>query len=273
MQSLDCALQELRQHEQDFMQKRALRSVKLPAPLTTTILRDVLHELDDGGRHALRTTLDCYKQNRMSDEDLVSFVKSLTHFSTTLKLVFEREDAGPAKVNMVDHVNMVEQDSQNNLAVVSRQSVRPEPEMAKELACANCVQWQPTFRPLRGQVTVSAQPLERGMSVVLHVSKVLTVFGGADRDRRLLEMPLHHIQVELVPGHDNKFHLTMPNRDLDGIFAAVTNRAARDRWLCALSAMQVKVKDWRPAPDMARDWNMQRPLANSGTLPLVRWLS
>ena len=215
MQSLDCALQEprLHQHEQGFMQN--LRSIRLPAPLTTIILREVLHELEDEGRHALQTTLDCYKQNRMSDEDLVSFVKSLTHCSMTLKMVFEREDAGPAEVNMVDNVDMVDQDS------------------------------------LRGQVTVSGQPSVSGIPAVLHVSKVLTVFGGADWDRQLLEMPLHHIQVELVPGHDNKFHLTMPNRAVDGIFAAVTNRAARDRWLFALSAMQVKVKDWHPAPDMA----------------------
>ena len=60
----------------DLMRKLAAQAVALPAPLTETIVREVLHELEDGSRHALQTTLDCYKQKRMSAEDLISFVKT-----------------------------------------------------------------------------------------------------------------------------------------------------------------------------------------------------
>ena len=125
--------------------------------------------------------------------------------------------------------------------------------------------------------TVKADPsLKLGMSIVLHLAHgVLTVQGGPEWNQRLLEMPFPHILVELVPGHDNMFHVTanMPNQTLAGIFISVQDRAARDRWLSALSAMQVKVNDWHLAPGMASEWKMEQPLTNTRTLPLVRWLS
>ena len=105
---LQRALQELCEEEQDFIQKRVAQSVSLPAPSTTTILHEVLNELNDRNRHALQATLRCYKQNRMSDEGLIgsvkSLVKSLTDFTTTRKILFKGENKAPAAVNTFDHV-------------------------------------------------------------------------------------------------------------------------------------------------------------------------
>jgi hypothetical protein len=364
----------------DLMRKLAAQAVALPAPLTETIVREVLHELEDGSRHALQTTLDCYKQKRMSAEDLISFVKTLTSFSKTLKAAFESEAAVPSEGELAspddlaflfalagaplppsdqtattnakvavgnekqgdiphesapsyreienqqlkeeierlrkealerekEHARVLEElqqtqaqnvrlsdalsKAQDKLWIVkgarrldeedeeSTPPLRPEEDqdattemLVRTLKTRSS---QPIFRPARGMATVKADPsLKLGMSVVLHVADgVLAVYGGPELDRRLLEMPLHHILVELVPGHDNMFHVTanLPDRAVDGIYVTVKDRGARDRWLSALSAMQVKVKDWRPAPGMAREWKMERPLANTGTLPLVRWLS
>ena len=54
------------------------------------------------------------------------------------------------------------------------------------------------MRPVRGQATLKTRPSDsKGIAVVLHVAdQVLVVHGGPELDRRLLELPLHHAQVE-----------------------------------------------------------------------------
>ena len=138
---------------------------------------------------------------------------------------------------------------------------------------------QPTHRPMRpvrGQATIKTRPSEsKGMAVVLHVDdQVLVVHGGPELDRRLLELPLHHAQVEVVPDHCSAFYVTAnkPGRVVVGIYVSVRDGLARDRWLWELAAMEVKVKGLHLVPRLsARE--TEPWFLDAGAWPLVRWLS
>jgi len=94
-------------------------------------------------------------------------------------------------------------------------------------------------------------------------------------DRGLIEVPLHHVQVELVPGHRAAFYVTAnaPGRVVEGIFVSVKDISARDRWLLlALAGMGVQVKGWHVAPGCVCQ-EMKRCLSCAGTLRRVRLLS
>ena len=128
----------------------------------------------------------------------------------------------------------------------------PEPVDAMppeaEKLIAKLKSWKkPTHRQMRGQATIKNRlsPDSKGIATVLHVAdQVLTVHGGPDLDRRLLELPLHHIEVEVVPDHCSTFYITTntPDRTVGGIFVSVKDELARDRWLRVLAAMEVRVK-------------------------------
>ena len=138
---------------------------------------------------------------------------------------------------------------------------------------------KPTDRPMRqmrGQATIKTHPSDsKGRAVVLHVAdQVLAVHGGQELDRRLLELPLHHVQVEVVPDHCNTFYITAntPDRAVEGIFASVKGKLARDRWLWALAAMEVKVEGLHLVPELsARE--TEPWFLDAGAWPLVHWLS
>ena len=138
-----------------------------------------------------------------------------------------------------------------------------------------------THRPVRGHATITACPSDsKGLSVVLHVAdEVLVIDGGAELDHRVLDIPLHHVKVVLVPDHCNTFCLTAntPERAEEGIFVLVKDSSARDRWLSALAAMKVQVEGpghLAPGlPDLRQELAFRRRLSCTGTLPLVCWLS
>jgi hypothetical protein len=57
-----------------------------------------------------------------------------------------------------------------------------------------------------------------------------------------------------------------------GIFVAVRDRSARDRWLASLSLIpDMKIDGWLPSPDMACE--VERRNCMNGALPLVKWIS
>jgi hypothetical protein len=160
----------------------------------------------------------------------------------------------------------------------------PEPVDAMPLEAEQLIaalkSWKnPTHRPMRpvrGQATITTHPSDtKGTVVVLHVAdQVLVVHGGPELDRRLLELPLHHAQVEVVPGHSSTFYVTAntPDRAVDGIYVSVRDGLARDRWLWALAAMEVKVKGLHLVPGLsARE--TEPWFLDAGAWPLVRWLS
>ena len=132
------------------------------------------------------------------------------------------------------------------------------------------------MRPVRGQATLKTRPSDsKGIAVVLHVAdQVLVVHGGPELDSRLLELPLHHALVEVVPDHCSTFYVTAntPDRAVEGIYVSVRDGLARDRWLWALAAMDVKVKGLH----LVRGLSAQETepwFLDTGARPLVRWLS
>ena len=163
---------------------------------------------------------------------------------------------------------------------------RPSPESVDamppeaETFIAELKSWkQPTHRPMRpvrGQATIKTRPSDsKGMAVVLHVdNQVLVVHGGPELDRRLLELPLHHAQVEVVPDHCSTFYITAntPDRAVEGIYVSVRDGLAHDRWLWALAAMGVKVKGLYLVPGLSAQ-ETEPWFLDAGARPLVRWLS
>ena len=155
-------------------------------------------------------------------------------------------------------------------------AMQPEAEQAEQLITALKSWKRPTHRPMRGQATIKTHPSDpKGTDVVLHVAdQVLVVLGGPELDRRLLELPLHHAQVEVVPDHCSTFYVTAntPGRVVLGIYVSVRDGPARDRWLWALAAMEVKVKGLHLVPTLsARE--TEPWFHDAGARPLVRWLS
>ena len=132
-------------------------------------------------------------------------------------------------------------------------------------------------RPARGQVVIKARPSQaKGINVLLTVAGgYLKLVGGAELDQEMLSMPFHHVLIRMVPGHDNMFHILVDKKGntSQGILISLGDRSTRDKWLATLSSMSINIQDWRPSPTMARDWKVERTLANNGALPLVRWIS
>jgi len=147
-------------------------------------------------------------------------------------------------------------------------------------------------RPTRGHVTLKGHASHaKGMAALLCVSQGrLSVVGGDKLDQTLLKaVPCSHVLVEPQSDCTNfGFYITTRlnlDRDNGGaIFISLPTRSLRDTWLAALSAMHVQVKGWNtgvgvPLPHhplalyRARALKPERPFANTGAQPLLRWLS
>jgi hypothetical protein len=63
--------------------------IALPAPLNDTVLDQVLAELNQGTARAVESCLQCYRDQRMTGDDLTSFMRSIAMHSQTLALVFK----------------------------------------------------------------------------------------------------------------------------------------------------------------------------------------
>jgi hypothetical protein len=63
--------------------------IALPAPLTDAIVAQVLAELNQGTARAVESCLQCYRDKRMTGDDLTSFMRSIAMHSQTLALVFK----------------------------------------------------------------------------------------------------------------------------------------------------------------------------------------
>jgi hypothetical protein len=143
-------------------------------------------------------------------------------------------------------------------------------------------------RPTRGHITLKSRVSHaQGMAALLCVSQgCVSVVGGADLDETLLcAVPSSHVVVEPVSYCSNFGFYIATTIDLDNsgtVFILLPTRSARDRWLAALSDMGVEVKGCNdgvgePGHPLSLHWSRalkdEWPLCNSGTLPLIRWLS
>jgi hypothetical protein len=132
-------------------------------------------------------------------------------------------------------------------------------------------------RSIRGQVNVMARASHEGITSLLCVHNgCLSVIGGAELDEAMMCVPLQYANVHLVPNCDNMFQLSVLSQVADGIghgiFVAVRDRSARDRWLASLSVITgMKIDGWLPCPDM--DCEVERRNCMNGALPLVKWIS
>jgi len=59
-----------------------------PPPLTSELLDQALLELGPGSAHAVKSCYDCYMRRSMSGADLISFIKSISSQSATLRKIF-----------------------------------------------------------------------------------------------------------------------------------------------------------------------------------------
>ncbi len=156
-------------------------------------------------------------------------------------------------------------------------------ELAADDACEKfmtaLVPWSRMIRcrSIRGQAKVMAHASHEGITSLLCVDKgCLSVVGGAELDETMMCVPLQYAKVHLVPDFDNMFQISVLSQVADGIghgiFVAVRDRSARDRWLASLSAItETKIDGWLPSPDMACE--VERRLCMNGALPLVKWIS
>jgi hypothetical protein len=137
--------------------------------------------------------------------------------------------------------------------------------------------WMIRCRSIRGQVKVMARASHEGITSLLCVDKgCLSVVGGAELDETMMCVPLQYAKVHLVPDCDNMFQISVLSQVADGIghgiFVAVRDRSARDRWLASLSVIpDMKIDGWLPSPDMACE--VERRNCMNGALPLVKWIS
>jgi hypothetical protein len=132
-------------------------------------------------------------------------------------------------------------------------------------------------RSIRGQVQVKARASHEGITSLLCVDKgCLSVLGGAELDETMMCVPLQYAKVHLVPDCDNMFQISVLSQAADGIghgiFVAVRDRSARDRWLASLSAIpDMKIDACLPSMDMA--CHVERRNCMNGALPLVKWIT
>jgi hypothetical protein len=137
--------------------------------------------------------------------------------------------------------------------------------------------WLIRCRSIRGQVKVMARASHEGITSLLCVDKgFLSVVGGAELDETMMCVPLQYAKVHLVPDCDNMFQISVLSQVADGIghgiFVAVRDRSARDRWLASLSVIpDMKIDGWLPSPDMACEVESRNCM--NGALPLVKWIS
>mmetsp|Transcript_11620 Transcript_11620/g.18237 ORF Transcript_11620/g.18237 Transcript_11620/m.18237 type:complete len:824 (+) Transcript_11620:189-2660(+) len=73
--------------DMEMSQKRA-PEFQLPAPLTATALMQCMQELPNGTAMAVESCIECFKNKRMSSGDLISFMRSITAQSTSLRKLF-----------------------------------------------------------------------------------------------------------------------------------------------------------------------------------------
>jgi hypothetical protein len=156
-------------------------------------------------------------------------------------------------------------------------------ELATDDACEKFMtalvqsSWMIRCRSIRGQVKVMARASHEGITSLLCVDKgCLSVLGGAELDETMMCVPLQYAKVHLVPDCDNMFQISVLSQVADGIghgiFVAVRDRWARDRWLASLSVIpDMKIDGWLPSPDMACE--VERRNCMNGVLPLVKWIS
>jgi hypothetical protein len=137
--------------------------------------------------------------------------------------------------------------------------------------------WMIRCRSIRGQVQVMARASHEGITSLLCVDKgCLSVVGGAELDETMMCVPLQYAKVHLVPDCDNMFQISVLSQVADGnghgIFVAVRDRSARDRWLASLSVIpDMRIDGWLPSPDMA--YEVESRNCMNGALPLVKWIS
>ena len=156
-------------------------------------------------------------------------------------------------------------------------------ELAAEDACKKFMTALVQFsgiircRSIRGQAKVMARASHEGITSLLCVDKgCLSVVGGAELDETMMCVPLQYAKVHLVPDCDNMFQISVLSQVADGIghgiFVAVRDRSARDRWLASLSGIPgMKIDGWLPSPDTAYEVEIRNCM--NGALPLVKWIS
>lgn len=129
-----------------------------------------------------------------------------------------------------------------------------------------------THRHVRGHVKAMAQSWHEGIGCLLCVhNNNVEVLTGAELHESALCVPRRYANVQVVPGHDNMFQLTVLSQARDGpghgIFVAVQNRSVRDKWLSWLSALLGANPDPDKIPCVAERGNML-----NGRLPRVKWI-
>jgi hypothetical protein len=82
--------------------KCAVIKQMLPAPLTEQLLSSAMSELNQGTARAVQSCLECFRDNRMSGEDLVSFIRSISMQSKTLTEIYQKEADASAASKDVD---------------------------------------------------------------------------------------------------------------------------------------------------------------------------
>ena len=168
-------------------------------------------------------------------------------------------------------------------AATSAERDAADAELAANDACEKFMtalkqwSWRIRCRSIRGQVKVMARASHDGITSLLCVDKgCLSVVGDAELDETMMCVPLQYAKVHLVPDCDNMFQISVLSQVADGIghgiFVAVRDRSARDRWLASLSVIpDMKIDGWLLSPDMACEVESRNCM--NGALPLVKWIS
>jgi len=68
--------------------KRHQPALRLPAPLTDETITLAMREMQQGTACAVQSCIECYTGNRMTAEDLISFIRSIAMHSPTLTALF-----------------------------------------------------------------------------------------------------------------------------------------------------------------------------------------
>jgi len=80
----------------------------LPAPLTEECVDQFLTELAPGSKKAVQSCLECWKDNRLSNDDLLSFLKSISFQSKTLEDLFSSAQVKDASFEVASADDMAE---------------------------------------------------------------------------------------------------------------------------------------------------------------------
>ena len=71
--------------------KRQAVEAVLPDPLTETVVEQALRELNQGTARAVQSCIDCFRNKRMTGDDLQSFIRSISPQSRTLSELYQKE--------------------------------------------------------------------------------------------------------------------------------------------------------------------------------------